>query len=455
MPDTIAPPAPAAPSAAPAQPPAPPAAPAPASTGYSVDPEVTKKATEALGDFHMVQPPPLPDDTQPAGTQPPAPPAAPNGPQSDAATSAPGAEGAQTQQTPALPGEDYLKELEQAGLLVGEQKPAPVQQAQPLPTSDEEIAKAINPDGKQTVEQQLKNAQSFIGKQGRELGQKVKVYEQQIAQLTQGASEFAKRFKPDPNVPGGLRATGNTVLEFADTVPQAELEQALASRGVKLVPINAELKSGEDPAERAWMETYINKAMPGTDKSYEEKIAEIRADPDLNEKRLSDFNAWRLARRAQTEQVRMQQENELRVQRQDAMRTVDGFWAAISKHPDYATVLKPEIMKWNALMGPYEDAQGRPLPGAIPLKTRLQVLRTVAEVARFPKVLREAVAKAREMGRTEAATLREGVGAIPGAGEQPDVSAQNVGQPGQGKNGEVYTKEEMAEHRKSFGLGYS
>jgi hypothetical protein len=400
----------------------------------------------------MVQPPPVLDDEQVSGAQPPPPLDAPKGPQPGEAASPAAAETGKPQQTP-LPGEEYLTELQKAGLLA-EEKPAQPAQAQPLPTSDEEIAKAINPDGKATVEQQLKNAQSFIGKQGRELGQKVKTYEQQIATLTQGATEFVKHFTRDPNVPGGLRATANTVLGFFDTVPQPEMEAAILARGYKLVPATAELKSGEDPAERQWMETYVNKVKPGADQTYEEKLAEIRGDADLNERRLSDFNAWKLARVAQTQQYNNQQQHQLAVQRQQAEQLVDGFWASVSKDSDYAAVLKPAMLKLNQELGPYEDKYGRPLPGAIPLPVRLRVLRMAGAIAQFPNKMRKAVTDALERGRTEAATLREGVGAIPGAGESPDVSARNTGQPGQGKNGQTYTPEEMAGARKSFGLGY-
>lgn len=377
--------------------------------------------------------------TSPAGKD------APQGSQPGPAPSTAVAKAGETSQTP-LPGEDYLKQLTEEGLLTPDQKPETVAQELQVPTTEEESEKLFNPDGKATWEQKYKAVQSFIGKFGGEKGRIIQSLKTQLTQLGQGLPEIAKHFVRGQD--GQYRATPETVFQFAQTIPQAEMEAALAKLGQKIVPLDAVLQSGEDPIENQWMRQYVNQVKPGDDQTYEEKLAEIEGDSKLNRKMTTDLTEWKVNRRSQQESVARQQQHNLTVERQKSKDTVDGFFEKVKQHPD-ASELIGEMMKWHEKMGPWEDKQGRPLPGAIPLPVRLQVMRALAEVPRFAKILRKAVADAKAQGRLEADTEREGVGAIPASGESPDISARDIQKP----NGDSeYTLEQLAEAKRSFGL---
>lgn len=446
MPETIAAPtASPAPSPVAAQPSASPTTTASAGKSAAPDPEIRKQAEEALGPFFMESPEADTTTEEVQGATSPVSSDVAQAPQPGAASSPAGAKAGQTSQTP-LPGDDYLKQLLDEGLLTPDQKPAPVAQELQVPTTPEESEKLFNPDGKATWEQKYQKAQSFIGELGRKKGELIKSLQAQVTQATQGLPEIAKHFVKGAD--GNYRATPETVFEFAQTIPQAEMEAALAKLGQKIVPLDAVLQSGEDPVENQWMREYVNRVKPGDELTYDEKLAEIEGSASLNRKLTTDLAAWKSNRRSQQDAYQRQEQQSFQVQRQRAKDAVDGFFAKVGQHPEAKEIVS-EIVKWNEKMGPYEDKQGRPLPGAMPLPVRLQVLRALAEVPRFARIMRKAVTDAKAAGREEAMAEIQGHGAIPGSGESPDISARDV-KPPEGQS--EYSDTEMAAMKRSFGL---
>jgi len=371
-----------------------------------VEPSVTAKAVSVLGDYALqgqlepaleATPAASPDGTVPA----PAGQTAPDGQADPAAGAA------------KLPGEEYLQEIGALALPTAPAPTTPATQEAELPTTPEQMAKVINPDGKASLEQQLTNAQSFIGRRSQEIG----TLRKEVEAYKQGVSEISKRFIKDPQS-GNIRPTANAVVEFARAVPQLELESTLAEVGLKVVPVNAQVADTREALERAWMEQYVNTVKPGDELTFDEKLQEIEGYPAARRKLDTDLSAWKLASQQQEQQqafYRQQQQQQETAQNQ---RLVEGFITELKKSPDYETYYKPAVSAWNSLLGPTHTPDGRPLQGAIRGESRLKVLRALAEVNRFGKILKEVQVKSFEAGRNDI-TGKLQFGAIPGGGAEP------------------------------------
>lgn len=421
MPETAiaaAPPASAAPQ--------PSAQPAPQSTAPAgiptqvVDPAISQEAARILGaePGHGRPEPASVEDFEGAEGQPAIEPGQPGDP--NAGGAAQGVDGAAQPQPESIPafGEDFLKEL--STVLPPEEAAAPQPVQEPDLTKPEELEKITNPDGKADLETRFKNAQSYIGKLQQQSGEKIKALTGNISQLMEGKKQLDRIFQKDQS--GTLRASADGILDVSLLAPQHEMEQALAKRGVKLVPIDAKIEVGDDPAVSAWETEWANAAVPGNEQTVAEKLEQIQGDAKLNRRMTLDQAEWQGQRRAQQtaqrEKVAAQQREESRKDQE----LVNGFTAALEQKPDFKTVLLPALKRANAL-----------IPNQVRGQQRLNLMNILMHAMRFPNVAKDIGQKAYAQGRKDAFAARS-MGAIPAAGEQPDLTTGDLDtevQPGQ------------------------
>ena len=128
-------------------------------------------------------------------------------------------------------------------------------------SSPEAFAKAVNPDGKASEADQLKNAQALIGKQSQVVSQ--------AKQLTAQIAPFVLR--DDQGQPVGL-----DVLAIGDALGIDAVNAALASRNQKIVP--ADWGPEQMAVEREFPADLVNKLVPGDDMTFDEKVELIKGD---------------------------------------------------------------------------------------------------------------------------------------------------------------------------------
>ena len=212
----------------------------------------------------------------------------------------------------ALPGDEIIKSIE---ALAGEFAPKPTQgskeQTQPdvtVPQTDEEIEKAINPDGKATQDQKDKSLRSYVGKQGRQIGEMRQALTS-IAQL--GLSQ---------NKDGKLQVDLDRIT---NSVGPDYVRSYLADRGLKIVPSAVKLEAGPDPV-MADLSEMVNQMIPGDELTADEKLAEIKADPASNARLSAALSDRQIKRHQQNETQKQQQRQKIET---EAKSFADGLKA--------------------------------------------------------------------------------------------------------------------------------
>lgn len=265
-------------------------------------------------------------------------------------------EGAEATETPTakegtpgevLPGDDILSEFSQF-----EEKPETVQPeagkdalVEALDT-DEKIAKAINPDGKTPADQQLKNAQSLIGKHGRAIGdlnKKLRAHEQIASTLT-GLYRFV-------DTPQGKRAipTAKGALNLINQVPPEEFQAEMDTLGLMVVPKGWK---GEGSDKLTDIEEAAKALVPGEDLTVEERLAQIQGDPKLKAMYDRDIMTREIQR---TQEQRDRQiaeglrKREAHLQNQRETQEADSFYKTqfetLKKLPYYSEI-QPVLVRW-------------------------------------------------------------------------------------------------------------
>ena len=275
---------------------------------------------------------------------------------------------ADQQEPTGLPGDDIIKNLEG---LAGEFAPKPAQDngtAKPetaAPTTDEEIEKVINPEGKLNEQEKAKALRSYVGKQGREIGE--------MRQNLKVMATFVTK--------GRDGKVGFDLDKIADHMGPQAMRQYLADRQLKLVPANVKLADAPDPMT-ADAQSLINQYMPGDQLTMEEKLQEIKSDPILAAKFQSTLTQKESERRTQMDSQRKATQERIN---NEAKAFVDG----LQKLPHYNELRAP-LQYWN---------ENLPNIGSFVGETRNKALRLLAEASRMPSVVksvRDAAIKARD-----------------------------------------------------------
>lgn len=330
-------------------------------------------------------------------------------------------------------GKDLLDKWGQ--LLDPEGKKTPDDVQVPDELKSDELEKRLN-DNSISAEIRIKEAQSFIGTQRQRYGEAVKGLREQLGQkdqqvqvLVAGQNGFRSRFSTDDkgNITG---AKGSAVIELWNLVPPAEQESVLAQMGAKLVPLDAKIEGGQEPAEMAWERAYVNKVMPGNDQTHEEKLAAIEANPKLSRQMTTDLSAWKAARRSQ--QDAYQREQGARRNADDARdrQLADTFLAEARKNPLWEKGVKRAINTWNKI-----------IPQNVGGEARIRLLNLAARLAEVPEMIASVRKASYDLGIKHGSNL-SAMGAMPGGGEAPDKTTGDLRarQPGTGKQ---RTKEEV------------
>ena len=253
-----------------------------------------------------------------------------------------------------------------------------------LPETPEAIEKSINPDGKATVEDRLRNAQSLIGRQGAEVGK-----------WRKATAEFAKHIQYDD--------AGKPVINLgtiaADLGPE-RLNAQMAHVGLKLVPLEAKVAGDTFEANESEI---VNALVPDKELSLEDKQNLINADPVLSKKYNRELVRQEMEHRTKVEsqKIRMQQEFAAEKGR------CDSFLGELAKLPHFEKELHPAMQAYNRVI-----PTNKPLTGL----ARVKVLRMLGEVERFPaviKLIRDQAYKAAEK------SILDRMGAGMPSGENP------------------------------------
>jgi len=259
-------------------------------------------------------------------------------------TPQPGKEG-----TPAVqPGDDILSEFGQF-----EENPETVtpeagkdgQLAEPLDT-DEKIAKAINPDGKTPADQQLKNAQSLIGKHGRAVGElrkQLQTYQQATQALTKHY-RFVDTAQGKKAIP-----TAKGALDIINQVPPEEFQQEMDTLGLMVVQKGWK---GEGSDKLTDIEEAAKSLVAGDDLTVEERLATIQGDPKLKALYDRDIMQREINRSNQSRDRAMAEgmrKREAQMQAQREAQAADTFYKtqfeALKQKPYYAE-LKGPLVNW-------------------------------------------------------------------------------------------------------------
>lgn len=385
-------------SPAPVAQPAPSQTPATPATG-GVSPETTAKFADAFGAA------PSPDFDQAADTATSdAPPT--DGGHATAEATAGVSDAAQSQEQPGdtaatLPGDDILAELEKLTTLPGQEPQKPADDQQPPPTAgehdddqgpltDDQFEKRINPDGNATPEQQLENArklakhaQSRIGQQGQELGQYRKAFQAIAPHFEFDADNGTPRLKPE------------SLFQFADALPQEQVSQLLAQRGLKIVPVNQDSATASDNPDYDLQMQIASEMVEDADMTPEDKYATIMSDPKQQARLLGEFTR----RQSANKEKAAKEQAALLAQSNEEKQFIDSSFAALAKLPYWESDLKPAMQKLNDWLGE------KPLTG----RRRFEVVHKLAQFARTTKVVKEVRDKAYRAGY-EAALQAQGMG---------------------------------------------
>ena len=395
-----------------------PASPSPQPAGSATaSPRVKPGAEEAFGYYAGLDTPePVVDSSSEAET-----PQTPGPEQSGHPDDTQGTVGAETGKTQSagLPGDEYLKEFE----TIDGSKSTPAQPLQETSDTPPDIEKITNPDGKvgaTDFETRLKNAQSYIGRQHSEYGQKLKTANTQLGQLIQSHQTMKEMFAYDQS--GKLvGAKPEAVMQLFDLADPAAMEAMIDARGYQLVPKGVELKSGVDPMQAAWEKQYVDSVIPGDELTTEEKLEQIQSDAKLNRAMTLAESRFVGLREQQQAAYRDRVQTEGNQKNQRAQALLNSFMAGLKDHPDFRDVYLPAFNKYNQLLGP-TAANGKALEGALSGEKRLGVIRKLMEFDRFPKILKDVQTKSFAAGQKDAWGKRS-MGAIPSSGEAPSVEA--------------------------------
>lgn len=353
----------------------------------------------------------------------------------NAGTAAPVVDGAAQPQPESVPAfeEAFLKELN--AVLPPEETAAPQPVQETVPPTEEEFKKIVDPNGNADPETRVKNAQSYIGKLHQKFGEENKALKGTVAQLMEGKKELDKIFRKDES--GQVRASADGILDFSITAPQHEMEAALAKRGVKLVPLDAKIEMADDPAVSAWESEWANAAIPGNELTVSEKLEQIQGDMKLARRMTVDQAEWQGQRRAEQTAKREQVTQQKAAEDRKDQELVNGFMAGLNQKPDYKEVWLPAVKRANAL-----------IPNQVRGQQRLNLMNILMHAMRFPNVAKDIGQKAYAQGRKDAFAARS-MGAIPAAGEQPDMTTGELD--AEAQPGQTATAAMTKEAEKTFG----
>jgi len=179
--------------------------------------------------------------------------------------------------------------------------------------STEDIQKTIDPTGKTSIEDQLKNAQTLIGKQSSEVNEARKI--------SQAFDQFLVRDS------GGQPQTID-LFKLSDLLGEEEVSRQLNDRGMKLVPLDYQ-------GDAEFPDDLVNQIEPDSSLTLEEKRELIKATPEKlvkltleKEKRIND---------KKIQQARLAERDEAEVEQ--ALKD-------LSDKKDFET-LKPVMAEWN------------------------------------------------------------------------------------------------------------
>jgi hypothetical protein len=243
------------------------------------------------------------------------------------------------------------KEGEEAGPDAGE-KPGQGETPQPLPF-DEELAgmkplgdkpqatddipdlsteearqKALNPDGKSTVEDQLKNAQKLIGRFSGAVGK---------------AKQLLAEMAPYAQLDERGQVVSFNLVALGDALGKESVDAQLAALGQKLVPLDwgpeqAGLLS-DYPPDIVDAVLKRDGSIESGDLSYEEKVELVKSDPG----KLVDVRTEKNRRELQAQQEAEQ------AQRDENDRCAARIQQIAATDKTYPR-LKPGISRWNAVL---------------------------------------------------------------------------------------------------------
>ena len=365
MPDEVTTVAPvAAPSSAPSQPASPqtPASSAP-------DPKREKRVEKMEEVFGVPARDPWKDETAPADFQEPesTAPAEAGHPEDDGSTAAPAP--AAQEGKPANPADADLTELEKLAIkLDSNDSDKPADSTTEAAPTEADIEKQINPDGNATVEVRLKNAQSLIGKQGTELHK---------------ARTAVKQLAPFFAVKDGAIADVNLV-GLADLLGVNRVNAQLQQAGLRLARLD-EPAGGAPVDADADLKQAVDALMPGTELNFEEKWAEIKANPRLDAQLQQQLVAVTMQAQTRAAQQELQQTQ----QAKERESRIGQFFTDLKKLPYYQTELAPAIRYWNSVLPGKGD-------GALTGDLRLQVLYRLAQLNRMPQFIKQVKETARK-----------------------------------------------------------
>lgn len=273
-------------------------------------------------------------------------------------------------------------------------KPAEGEQ---LPQTEEEVAKAINPDGKATEAERLTKLQSFYGKHAREVG----AYRKAIEGLRENIG-----FDP---------ATGE--IDFARVVSRTGVDKAaqqLAKIGLTVIPIDKVNEQTEQPdnldaVSDKILEGWVNELVKENITPVE-KLALLREqDPDKYQRLLT-----------RSEAVAIQQLTEKRVAKShehaEAKRKADSYMEQLESRPDAKQVLP--IMQEVSKSIPFD----KPFRGV----DRVKFLHQFAMLKRFYQDAKANHGKTVKQAEAEAARKIMTQGYAPGSGGVPPLHSTGV-----------------------------
>jgi hypothetical protein len=294
----------------------------------------------------------------------------------------------ETQENADAPGDDIVRELEELGKQFAapaeDQPPGDPSEQQPTAESTGEQADTAAEAqsllaGKEWTPEQQAQARSFIGKQGRELGEHRKFFKQ--------ASQFIGAGKD-----GKLSFNLDAIVE---TMGPDAISQYVAKSGYQLVPAGVKVDL-PDPVE-ADLRAVVNEMLPGDELTHDEKLEELRGNP-VTDRKLRDA----LERKSRDRQG--QSEAKLTEQRAQATAYIE----TLHKLPYYAEV-KPALKYWNEKLPEVPGFEG---------VERLEVVKRLAEASRFPAIAKRLQKSVREAADKEWQS-KYGMAAIPGDGANP------------------------------------
>lgn len=275
----------------------------------------------------------------------------------------------------------------------------------PLDT-DEKIAKAIDPDGKQTDKQKLANAQSLIGKHGRAFGEAKKL----LRAYTDANTEILQHYETFQTAQGqkASRLRLPSLIQQSQLHPFEQVNDAIQkATGYKLVPKDW---NGEGNDELRDFEEVSKQLIPEADLDLKERLAQIGQDPVLKarfdrEIQRRDANRIIQARESQATQAMQRQAEQQQAQREVA--EADAFYKGKFeelKKLAYYPEIKNVLVRWLDTMNENAPEMPRDMRWKIALgQSQLTRVRKVTRAYGDLRATheREALAKSMALGSVE------------------------------------------------------